>query len=153
MAQTEITLAFGDGEYLFRLGLAQINELQAKCGIGIGGLYARLLKGRYIMQSGQQVGAAGEAEFFIADIIETLRQGLIGGGKGLVDGQAVQVTPLVANRLVQSYGPPARPVVEGWTVAAAVLGALIEGYTPPKDPPAPAGQAEKAKQTKTAKAG
>ncbi|WP_426163106.1 gene transfer agent family protein [Sandarakinorhabdus sp. DWP1-3-1] len=137
MPQTEITLAFGDGEYLFRLGLAQIAEIQTKTGTGIGALYARLLKGRYVLGDGRSVGNAAEAEFYLADIIEVLRQGLIGGAVGVVDGAAVTVTPIMAQRLVATYGPPARPVAEAWTVAVAVTSALIEGYEPPKAPPAP----------------
>lgn len=92
MSETAITLAFGNGEYAFRLGLAQIAEIQNRTGAGIGAVYARLLKGRYILGNGDSYGNPGEAEFFLADIIETIRQGLIGGGSGVADGLPITVT-------------------------------------------------------------
>ena len=58
---TSLDLPFADGIYRFRLGLAQIAELQAKCGVGIGGLYARLLRGRYVVDS-ISLGLTTEAE-------------------------------------------------------------------------------------------
>lgn len=146
MASTSITLAFGDGVYTFRLGLAQIAEIQTKCGAGIGAIYARLLKGRYILE-GENKGFAGEAAYQLADIVETVRQGLIGGGGGEVDGAPVTVNPAVANRLVEAYVLN-RPLAESWTLATVIMGALVEGYTPPKEPPAPAAGTEAETPTK-----
>jgi len=137
---TSIDLPFADGVYSFRLGLAQIAELQAKCGVGIGGLYARLLRGRYVIDT-VSLGLITEAEFHLADIIEPIRQGLIGGRRGEVDGQAVEVTSIVAGRLVENYlcgrdGALRAPLREAWDLAVAILGALIEGYAPKKAEPA-----------------
>lgn len=130
--QTSIDLAFADGVYTFKLGLPQISALQQKCGIGIGGLYARLLKGRYVVQD-VSIGLTTEAQFYLEDVVETIRQGLIGGRHGEVDGQPVEVTSIVANRLVENYVvPPAAPLKESWNVAVAVMTALVEGYDPPK---------------------
>lgn len=125
---TEIELEFADGRYLFRLGLAQISEVQQKTGSGIGALYARVLAGRYLV-AGESMGVNGEAKYAVADIIEPIRQGLIGGGKGEVDGQPVNVTSIVANRLIENYVLN-RPLSEAWTIAAAVLTACIVGYQP-----------------------
>lgn len=135
--QTAIDLHFGDGTYTFRLGLAQIKVLQDKCGVGIGALYSRLLRGRYLAE-GASIGVTTEAEFRVEDIVEVIRQGLIGGGKGEVDGQSVEVNPMVANRLVAAYVFPERPLKEGWNVAAAIMMACIEGYEPKKAEPAEA---------------
>lgn len=142
MAQTEITLAFADGEYRFRLGLAQIHAIEEKCG-PIGEVFARLLKGRYLVD-GQPLGSTREAGFKLADVLETVRQGLIGGAGGLVDGAEVSVSPPKANALVELY-VASRPLAEGWSLAVAVMTALMEGFTPPKPTPAPAaGKKQKA---------
>jgi hypothetical protein len=125
-----IDLAFADGTYTFALPLPQINELEQKRGIGIGGLFARVLKGRYDID-GQTIGLPQEAEFYAADLIETIRQGLLGGQKGEVDGAEVKVSPLMANRLITSY-VVSRPLVEVWELAAAILGACVIGFDPPK---------------------
>jgi hypothetical protein len=56
--------------------------------------------------------AAGPAEFYALDIIETIRHGLIGGGKGVVNGEEVKVTPAaIATKLVDTYvlGRPLKP--------------------------------------------
>lgn len=129
--QTDIHLEFADGQYRCHLGLAQINLLQEKCGVGIGGLYARVFRGRYLLGE-EAIGLAADSEFRSEDLIEVIRQGLIGGGKGEVDGQPVEVSPLAANRLIAGYVYPARPLSEAWSLAAAILSACIDGYEPAK---------------------
>ncbi|AYJ87671.1 gene transfer agent family protein [Sphingomonas paeninsulae] len=80
--QTHIDLLFGDGEYTFKLGLRQILAIEEKCG-PIGEVFARLLKGRYVGNvDGSGIGLASEGAFRVDDIMETIRQGLIGGGAG-----------------------------------------------------------------------
>lgn len=148
---TSIDLPFADGIYSFRLGLAQINELQAKCGIGIGGLYARLLRGRYEVDE-LAVGLASEADFHLADVVEPIRQGLIGGRRGEVDGQPVEVSSIAAARLVEHYvcgrdGALRVPLREAWNLAVAIVAALIEGYPPKKAGPAAAPATQAARET------
>lgn len=127
-----ITLDFADGEYDFFLGLAQIDELQRKCGAGIGAIFARTIKGAH--RSGDDIILApGQAEFYAADIIETIRQGLIGGKQGMVDGQTVEVTPPTARRLVDNYVLN-QPLSHAWELSVSILGACIVGYTPPETP-------------------
>jgi hypothetical protein len=155
-AVTSVDLPFADGVYSFRLGLAQIAELQAKCGVGIGGLYARLLRGRYLVGDAG-LGLASEAEFHLADLIEPIRQGLIGGRRGEVDGQPVEVGTIAAARLVENYlcgrdGTLHVPLREAWNLAVAILAALVEGQPPKKAPPAvtPADQTAPASTPATA---
>lgn len=127
-----IDLDFADGEYKFALPLAQIDELQRKCGAGIGAIFGRTIKGAH--RSGDDIILApGQAEFYAADIIETIRQGLIGGKQGTVDGQDVVVTPPIANRLITNYVLN-QPLSHAWELAVAILGAVIVGYTPPETP-------------------
>lgn len=129
-----IDLEFGDGTYLFKLGLAQIGELQTKCGAGLGAIYARILRGRYPTGEGSETfGVPTEADWHVMDLLDTIRLALIGGGGGTVDGQPVKVDPTRARELVTAYVFPARPLQEAWTLAAAILTALIVGYQPPAD--------------------
>lgn len=125
--QTFIDLKFADGTYRFALGLAQIHELQTKCGVGIGALYSRVIQGR--LEGDVSVGHPAFGAYHIDDLVETVRQGLIGGKEGEVDGQKVEVGALRANELVERYLTP-MPLVEQWNLAAAILYALVEGYTP-----------------------
>lgn len=131
--QTHIDLPFADGEYRFALGLAQIHELQTKCGAGIGAIYARVLQGR--VPDDPNVGHPHYGAYDVRDLVETIRQGLIGGGEGRADGAEVKVTASRANELVERYGPGADgvPLSEMWKLAASILYAKIEGYGPAID--------------------
>lgn len=136
-----IDMEFGDGEYTFGLPLPQINELQNKCGPGpqgfIGAIFARVLTGA-VSVTDELTGETkvyldpARAQFSIADIVETIRQGLIGGGKGVVNGEEIEVTPAIANRLINAYVLD-RPLKGSWEVAVGILGACIHGFDPPKN--------------------
>lgn len=128
---TSLELEFADGEYSFALHLPQLAELQAKRETGIFVLYRRVMAGRFLMDTGEAVGHPQLGEAFAEDIYETIRLALIGGGKGVVDGTEIVVSVLTAKRLVETYVHPA-PLMENWGIAAAILGAKIVGYTPPK---------------------
>lgn len=128
MANT-IDLEFADGEYTFALPLAQIDELQRKCGSGIGAIFARVVKGANRIGD-DIVLAPANAEFYALDLIETIRQGLIGGKQGMVDGKSVVVTPIVAQRLVTNYVLN-QPLSDAWSLATSILGAVIVGYDAP----------------------
>lgn len=127
--QTAIDLQFGDGAYSFKLGLAQIRELQDKTKAGIGALYARMLQGR--MGDKLEDGHPAFAAYHVDDVRETVRQGLIGGAQGMVDGALVPVTSLRATELVERYLDP-MPLAEQWNLATSILFALVEGYSDPE---------------------
>jgi hypothetical protein len=134
MNRNTIELEFGDGAYTFALPLPQIAELQRKCDAGIGALYARVVRGCIPdpkSEKGEWVLNPSTAEFYAIDIIETVRHALIGGQKGVVNGEEVKVTPIIANRLVETYVLGA-PLIDGWKIAATVLGVCVLGYDPPK---------------------
>lgn len=128
-----IDLDFADGTYTFALPVPQIQELQRKCNIGIGGLYARVLKGHAEVE-GRLVQVPHLAEFYIEDITETIRHGLIGGAKGMVNEAEVEVSPALANKLVATY-VAGKPITDYWSLAASILIATVHGYDPPKDEP------------------
>lgn len=134
--QTHIDLAFADGAYRFALGLAQIHELQTKCKAGIGAIYARVLQGR--VSEDISIGHPAYAAYHVDDLVETVRQGLIGGGVGWVDEQEIKVGPLRANDLIERY-LLALPLMEQWNLAASILHAKVDGYEPEKKSPEQAG--------------
>lgn len=132
--QTWVDLKFADGEYTFKLGIGQIAEIERKCDAGIGAIYARVMRGRYGLGVDEIMPV--DAEYRFAEMIEVVRQGLIGGGGGVVDGNGVRVTSIRANELLERYvygnGFDRQALRETWALTAAILGALIEGYDPPK---------------------
>lgn len=137
---TEIELHFADGEYLFKLGLPQIAELQSKCTytdragsvreMGILEIYSTVLAGQWQDKAGTLIGVPHEGRASQEMIFETIRLGLIGGGRGTVNEEEVEVTPLLARRLMERYIHPI-PLEKAWNFAAAILRAKIVGYSPP----------------------
>lgn len=124
----EITLAFGDGAYLFRLPLKQIAELERLTEAGIGAVWARILTGRIPLP--KMAGTAGlptHGAYKHADLHATIRLGLIGGGQ----------TPTRANELMDTYVHGVMPLKDQWDLAASILMACVEGYKAPPDEVAP----------------
>lgn len=126
---TALELKFGDGDYLFDLKLPQLAELQRVRDCGIFKLYGRVLKGRYMIGD-TSVAAPEDGEAFAEDLFETIRLGLIGGGNGVVNGIEAPVSANRARELVETYCHTA-PLRETWSIAAAILAARVEGYSPP----------------------
>lgn len=88
------TAFLGDGEKTFALTPVLIEELQRKAGAGIGTICKRVFAGH----------------FDHADLIETIRLALIGGG----------TDPKEAADLMATYVLP-RPIAENFTLAVAIL--------------------------------
>lgn len=128
---TAIELEYADGDYSFDLKLPQIAELQEKRGASLFAIYARTLKGRYVLPDGSEVGAPHEGEADPLDLFEVIRLGLIGGGKGRVNDAPVVVDDIMARKLVERYSHNA-PLRRAWDLAASIMAARIEGYDPPK---------------------
>ena len=110
--QTSIDLEFGDGVYIFRLPIKQIIALETKAG-PIDAVRHRLMHGGFSIQ----------------DVTETIRHGLIGGGKGMVNDVEIEVGELKANQLIAAY-IDGKPLTSIALVAKAVIGALYVGYIP-----------------------
>lgn len=92
---------FGDGEKTFAFPTRElIEELERKTSLGIGGLYERFRTSTYSL----------------ADILEILRIGLIGGG----------TSPAEASQLVTVYGV-GRPLTEVFMIADGVISTLFFG--------------------------
>ncbi len=108
----EVELEWADGEFLFALRGAQIEELQRVCGdVGFGVIYQRVMLGAWSF----------------SDIKHTVRLGLIGGG----------MDPIEARRKVDAYVVP--PLVNGPNnpekLARAILQAAMHGVDTLDTPP------------------
>lgn len=128
--ETAVTLPFADGEYRFWLPLPQVMELQRKTGdTSILVIHERLSGSIGVETTNAdpiyRFLTGGSA--MVEDVRETLRLGLIGGNCGYVNGEEVEVGPLMAKRLVDDYVYPARPFAEGVVQAWQVLQAAIGG--------------------------
>lgn len=95
-----LTRFFGDAEREFGLTPILISELERKTGKGIGML----------------CGAVASSEFALADLSETIRLAMIGGG----------ASPNEAKALTDTY-VAARPLNETHALAADILNALWIG--------------------------
>jgi hypothetical protein len=85
---------FGDAEHTFRITPALVVELESKCGAGIGAICHRVFR----------------RQFAQADIAETIRLALIGGG----------TAPKRAAELIAAYVAD-RPLSETYQLAAKIL--------------------------------
>lgn len=98
---------FGDGEEReFVLTVPMVVELERKSGVGIGALCQRLFQN----------------QFSHADISETIRLALIGGG----------TSPKEADALIAAYATN-RPLMETYPLAVSILEALMFGSAKPKE--------------------
>lgn len=94
------TAFFGDGEHVFALTDDMITELERLSDLGIGALYLR----------------AVNMQFKLADLVEVIRLGLIGGG----------TTPERAAQLTGTYARN-RPIDELYPLAFDILDARWGG--------------------------
>lgn len=85
------TAFFGTGEVTFRLDIGALRRLEDRRKAGIFAIHDRMVR----------------AAAYVDDVVEILRQGLIGGG----------MTAVEADGLVRHYGP-----------AGSVSGALVDSY-------------------------
>lgn len=91
---------WADGEYRFRLGVKELDELQDITGVGPAELFRRLHM----------------HEWRRKDIRETIRLGLIGGG----------AEPVKANKLCKTYVDDV-PLLDNRRLALDIVGAVLEG--------------------------
>lgn len=130
MPDTAIDIKFADGEYHFWLSLPQVVELERKTDKSLFAIYDGLASG--IAFNGESPVYVGGGAASVSDIRETIRLGLIGGNSGSVDGSSIEVGPILAKQLVDTYCYPERPLIEGMHVAWAILHAAISGVEIPK---------------------
>jgi len=136
---TRIRLACFDGEYEFQLKWASLKAIEEKVGAGIGAIYGQVMRGRYIDGGGNGFGVPAESTFSMGALLEIVRQGLIGGGKGWSDGAEVLVTAPKANALISGYLDPdnGNRAVDAWDIATVIMHAFMDGVDVPEDETAP----------------
>lgn len=100
MRDARITEFLGDGMQDFRLGFGELLELQEKTGVGPFALYRRFMND----------------DWLIADIYETCRIGLMGGGMAPKDAY------VLATKYVKD-----RPPLENLNLARVILIAALHG--------------------------
>lgn len=100
MRNARITEFFGDAEYDFRLGYGELLELQEKTGVGPFALYRRFMAD----------------DWYVSDIYETIRIGLIGG----------KMAPREAFRLCVKYIKGTTPL-DNLNLARMILVAGLHG--------------------------
>lgn len=117
--QLNLTLDWADGSYDFRLTWPACAEIERKGNAGIQMIYERVMVG----------------QAHLADVVEVIRQGLLGGSGGVVDEQAVECKPAVVDALIKRYvtGEEGRPFTESWNLAKAILHTFMVGYEPTGD--------------------
>jgi len=97
-----ITLDFGDGRHRFRVaGLGELEELQEKTGVGPYTVLQRLMS----------------SEWRVAEVRETIRIGLIGGG----------AKPLDALKLVERYVDARPDWLRNASLAQVIMAAALAG--------------------------
>jgi hypothetical protein len=116
--KAKVDLTWADGEYTFRLPIARLEELQEKCNAGPATIFQRICSGAW----------------YVNDIRETIRLGLIGGG----------MPATKALSMVQRYVDD-QPLGENVPVAQAILLAVIVGV--PDEPVGKAPAAESPEAT------
>lgn len=101
----QVELTFADADYVFRLPLKRIAELEDKCNAPIGTIWKRVCL---------------TADYKAEDLTQTVRLGLIGGG----------MDPQDARKLIERYCDE-WPLAVWHGHAVAILGACVEGYDDP----------------------
>lgn len=138
--ETRVEAAFADGEYVFWLPLIRVTELERVTGASMLAIEERLRPaiGRDI---DEQFHFTGGGAATVKEIREVIRLALVGGNEGVVDCEKIEVGPLTAKALVESYVYPARPLGESVVLAWRILhGAIFGVRLKKKAEAAPTGQ-------------
>lgn len=96
----KIELTWADGDYTFRLGWGELEALEEACDAGPWVILERLFT----------------KQCRVRDIVNVIRQGLIGGG----------MEPTAATKLVRTYVEK-RPPVENLLFATVILQTAVQG--------------------------
>lgn len=135
--RSSLDLEWADGVYTLALPLPRIFEIERKCASGLGEIKARLLAGT--LDAGEEFGdsperwvlADLESKWRAVEVVEIIRQALIGGNRAVIDGKPTGVSDWMANKLIDGYVNN-RPLELNVKIAISILHATIVGFEPPK---------------------
>lgn len=124
---TSITVQHFDGDYSLHLCADGVALIERTAGVGVIGLYRQLTAARYRDANKREAFAVTAPVGVVREIV---RQALLGGNGGRVEGRFVMVMPDTADALLDHYcaGQEADPVSALCTLAIAALHALIFGF-------------------------
>ncbi len=136
---TAVHLPFADGVYRFWLPMPQVIELERKCAVdgkskSLFLIYDEISGG--LAFDGETPVYVGGGAAIARDVREVIRNALIGGGTCVVDGEQIDVGPIRATELVDTYTYPNRPLIETVHTAWRILHAAIHGISLKKKAPA-----------------
>ena len=132
--ETRVEAAFAGGRYSFWLPMPRVVEIERgpqgfrhdkRYPVSIFQLYDEI-SGGLATHEGEPVYLGG-GRAIIADARNVILQGLIGGGKALVDGQEIEVGSMRAAELVEANTFPHSHAVETMYLAWTILNAAING--------------------------
>lgn len=130
--QTWIDLPFAGGVFTFKLGLEQVAQLEKACDAGLGAIHARTGKGRY--GYGVDEVLPEDATYRFSELVEIIKQALIGGDHGIVNEKRVHARH-TAMDLIRAHVTNASTgrmrVMETWALAFQIIDALVIGHVPP----------------------
>ena len=159
MTNTAIELPFAGGVFRFHLGEREMAYLETGMPhpldsgqivgrlptppqklppMRLGEVYARLLRGRYVVD-GKDGGMPGGADFAVHELNALIRAALLGGGGGTQAGVEITWEEYDVGSFMTRYVYP-MTLMERWDFALAVLGVRFEGAAADKPDEATAAQ-------------
>lgn len=159
--ETRLEAAFAGGRFTFWLPMPRVVEIERgpqghrhdkRYPVSIFQLYDEL--GAGLGLNGDTPVYLGGGRSIVSDARNVVLQGLIGGGKGMIDGAEVEVGAMRASEMIDAYAYPHRPAVEivhlAWSILhAAINGVVLKKKEPETDPANPKRSA-KGKSSRTA---
>ena len=136
--ETRISLPFADGDYEFWLPMARVvaaeREMARLDGEGAKQPYSILMVyhglGAAMNEFAGLPRVVDACPVRLSDAHAVIRNALVGGGGGVVNGEAVAVGEAAARELVETYCFPNRPAAHDMWLAFRVLRAAIDGIDP-----------------------
>lgn len=137
--ETRITLPFADGEYEFWLPMSRVVAAEREMGRldadgvrkphsiltvfhDLGTHLGVVLDGAHVL--------TGPMPVLPADAHAIIRNALVGGNRGMVNGEQIAVGDAMARNLIETYCYPARPLMHDLGLAWRILQAAVYGIDP-----------------------
>lgn len=132
MVQTWVDLPCFDGVYHYDVSYDAILEIEEKCKDGIGAIARRTFAGAIGYKEDEVFPHLAEYRF--TELWHIIKQALLAGGKGWVDGKEVKVDTWRADTLMARYiaskGDDRMILTEVWRLALSIIGARRDGISP-----------------------